>query len=402
MSTYEYTLIDLENSIYRGRMRGWSKRYVSKHLNAKGYSIVTLNRVRTKFDFWHKMFRHISRIDKIILLRNLMTMMKAGLNLPEALASSREQTTNPNMRRIINDAERAVLSGQPLSSVLAKYSKVFSPVTVAMIRIGEQGGRLVDTLEYLVKQQENDYSLLRKIRNALVYPTLIFVTMILMVILMMIVAIPKIAIIYEEASAPLPFFTGLLIGISNFIVSYGLVLALSLVALGILVRTIYNASPKMQEFFHKLLLKLPMVGLVIKKINLAMISRSLNMLTASGFSIDEGLVLSSHVANNLIYRKSIQSAVNFVKRGVKLSVIFKGDPNIYLPLFHKMVVTGEDTGCLDDMFSHISKYYDDDIQHWTTNISTLIEPLLLLITGVVVGGVAFAVIFPLWNFANII
>lgn len=401
MTTFEFTIIDVENAIQRGYVRGWTKKHASKQIKKDGISIVTLTKVRKQTSFLRSIFKHVSRIDRIVFLRNLMTMMRAGLNLTEALASSRDQSNNPTMKRIISETEKAVQSGQTLSFALSKYPKVFSEVTMAMIRIGERSGKLVETLEFLVKQQEGDYQLLRKIRNALVYPAMIVATMIAIVIVMMIAVIPKIALIYQEASASLPFFTAALISISTFIASKGIYVAAGIIAFILLFRYSLHSSPKFRRIIHRLLLRLPLFGLVIKKLNLTMISRSLSMLARAGFSIDEGILLASQVAGNMTYQEALKATIPFVKRGVRLTDVFKGKPDLFLSLFHKMVITGEETGCLDDMFDHVAKYYDDDIQHWTANLSTLIEPVLLLLTGVVVGGLAFAILYPLWNFANI-
>jgi type IV pilus assembly protein PilC len=402
MRNFEYTLIDLENTVQRGLTRGWTKKRIAKKLSEEGSSVVTLVRIKNGNAIWQSMFRYISRIDRIIFMRSLMTMMKAGLNLPDALASSREQNSNPNMKIVIADLEKAVISGQTLSSALTKHKKIFSPVSIAMIKIGEHGGKLIEVLEFLTNQHESDYKLIRKIRNALVYPTLIFVTMIAIVAVMMVVVIPKIAAIYDDVSAQLPVFTRVLIAISNFMVSYGIYLGIGLVLLFVSVRLTIKYSPKFKKSIHKMILGLPMIGVVIKKLNLAMISRSLHMLTKSGVSIDQSLLLASNAASNVVYRDAILAGEVFVRRGVTLSDIFKGRPEIFLPLFQKMVSTGEKSGYLDDMLRHSAKYYDDDIQNWSDNLSTLIEPILLLITGVLVGGLALAVMYPLWNFANIL
>ncbi|MFA6271735.1 MAG: type II secretion system F family protein [Patescibacteria group bacterium] len=402
MINFEYTLIDVENTIHRGLAKGWTKKKVAKQLSSEGNSVVTLTKIKNRNALWQSMFRYISRIDRIVFMRSLMTMMKAGLNLPDALASSREQNANPNMKIIIADLEKAVVSGRTLSSALEKHKNVFSPVSIAMIRIGEHGGKLIEVLEFLTNQQESDYKLIRKIRNALVYPTLIFVTMIVIVAVMMVVVIPRIAAIYDDVSAQLPVFTRVLIAISNFMVNYGLYLGIGIALIVLAFRLSIRYSEKFKKIIHRMILRLPMIGMVVKKLNLAMISRSLHMLTKSGVSIDQSLILASNAASNVVYRDAIRSGEVFVRRGVTLSDIFKGNPEIFLPLFQKMVSTGEKSGYLDDMLHHSAKYYDDDIQNWSDNLSTLIEPILLLITGVLVGGLALAVMYPLWNFANVL
>jgi type IV pilus assembly protein PilC len=306
------------------------------------------------------------------------------------------------MKKVIAEAEKSVTAGQTLSSVLAKYPRIFSPVIVAMIKIGEHGGRMVESLEYLVKQQEADYQLWRKIRNALVYPAFIMATMVGIIIIMMIFVIPKIAAIYSDAGAPLPLYTMALVVVSHFVAKYILVI-IGGIALGAFIGDYtLRTSPRVRLLLHRVNLKIPYIGLTLKKLNLASISRSLHMLAKSGFSIDDGLVLVSRVASNVTYRRALQDGVPYVKRGVALSDIFKGQPELWLPLFQKMVKTGEETGCLDEMFDHVARYYDEDINYWSSNLSTIIEPVLLILTAIVVGSVAFAIIFPLWNFANIL
>ncbi|MFA6099235.1 MAG: type II secretion system F family protein [Patescibacteria group bacterium] len=402
MANYEYSVIDSDNVIHRGNIRCWFKRQANKQLQREGISVVTLARVRVQYSRWRKIFRHISRIDKIIFYRNLMTMMRAGLNLNEALASSREQSANPYMKRVIAEAEKSVLAGQPLSDALNRYPKLFPQAAVAMIRLGEHSGKLIETLSFLVQQQEGDFRMLRKIRNALVYPTLIICTMVGIVIIMMIFVIPKISQIYVDAGAPLPIYTRILVNVSMFLASNGVYVAAALLLLVVCLRAWLSRSKKFRLFVHRLMLRLPIFGEIIKKVNLAMAARSLHMLTKSGVSVDESLVLTSGTVSNLVYQQVFREAVPFVRRGVTISQILKGKPTLFLPLFSKMVMTGEETGNLDDMFSHAAKYYDEDVQHWSTNVSTLIEPIMLLGTAVVVGGVALAIIYPLWNFANII
>lgn len=402
MFTFEYTLIDQTNALHKGIIRALTKRSATRKLQLPQYSLVTIRKTGS-ISFWKKAFvRRVSRMDKIVFSRNLMTMLRAGLPITEALASSREQTGNVYLKRIILDAEKCVAAGEPLSGVLQRYSSAFPESFVAMIRIGEKGGKLVNVLQYLTSSMESDLRLQRKIRNALMYPTLILCTMVVMVILMMLFVIPRVQMIYEESHVALPFYTQALVSVSQFISSYGAYVLAILLALFIVFKSEMRRSIKLRRYVHGLMLRLPIIGTISKKVNLTIISGSLSMLTHAGLSIDQGLELAGRAAPNVLYQEAIHRAIPFIKRGVQLSVIFRGSPELFLPVFERMVVTGEQTGNLDDMFAHVSSYYDEDISHWTANMSSLLEPVLLVVTGVVIGAVVFAIIFPLWNFANII
>ncbi len=402
MFTFEYTLIDASNALHKGVIRAISKKHAAHKLVAPDYSLVTLRKT-IRLPFWNRAFLHrVSPMDRIVFTRNLMTMLHAGLTITDALASSREQASNTYLKRIILDAEKCIAAGEPLSNVLGRYPRVFAQSYIAMIRIGERGGKLVQVLQYLTTEMENDLRLRRKIRGALVYPSMILVTMVVMIVLMMLFVIPRVEMIYEESNVSLPLFTAALVSISNFVAHYGAYLLAILVALYVVFKSEMRRSLALRRSVHRLLLRLPLIGPLTKKINLTIISGSLSMLTHAGLSIDEGLQLAGRAATNVLYQEAIQRAVPFIKRGVQLSVIFKGSPELFLPVFSRMVVTGEQTGNLDDMFAHVSAYYDEDISNWTSNMSSMLEPILLVITGVVIGAVVFAIIFPLWNFANII
>jgi len=402
MFTYEFTALDFSNAIQRGVVRAWSKDHAAEQLSRNRLAVVTIIRTRSQRSLFDWTKRGVSRMDKILFTRNLMTMMKAGLTFTDALASASEQTDRPFLRQVIRDAERSVAAGQPFSTVLDRYPKTFPSVYRAMVRIGERSGKLVDVLGFLTRQMESDYRLVRKIRNALAYPTLILVTMIAMVVLMMLLVIPKIASVYEESSVQMPVFTRGLIGVSHFFVNqWPFALgAIVIVTAGYL--TLMQTSIRFRSAVHRSWLRFPGFGLVIKKVNLAVVSRSLGMMMHSGLSIDEAIALAAPAASLVPYQQAVAGSAPFVRRGVQLSDVLKGNPELFLPVFRKMVATGEQTGNLDDMLQHAARYYDEDVEHWTSNVSSYIEPVLLLLTGLVVGSIAVAVLYPLWNFANVI
>ncbi len=402
MSTFEYTALDVSNTIQHGLIKGVNRSRAQHRLEHNNLTVVTISKIVGPSKVRQLLQRRVTSMDRALFTRNLMTMMRAGLSLTDALASCKDQTSNPALKRIIGEVERSVESGQPLSAAFDRYSSVFPSVYRAMVRVGERGGKLVDVLEFLARQQENDMRLMRRIRGALAYPVLIIVTMCVMVVLMMLFVIPKISTVYDEANVTLPLTTRILIATSHWITSYGAYALAALIAVIIGLRILVRKSPRFQMFMHRWTLSMPLIGPVAKKIDLVIISRSLGMLSHAGVSFDESLALTSSVAHNAVYRYALSAAQSFVRRGVKLRDVFRGNPELFLPVFYKMIVTGEQTGNLDEMFERVARYYDDDIQQWTANLSTYLEPILLLCTAAVVAGIVASVMLPLWNFANVI
>lgn len=401
MSTFEYTAINADNAIFRGQLSSWTKRQANKHLRQRQLTVVTLQKIRRGGN-WSGLWRHISTVDRIVFTRSLLTMIKAGMNISDALASSREQSGNVALQKIITAVEQRIQAGHTLASCLASYPAVFSNEYVAMINMGERSGKLIQVLAFLTAKMENDYRIIRKIRNAMVYPALILVFMVAMITLMMVFVIPRVAAVYADAHVPLPIYTRILVTISHFVAHDIAWLAGGVFLLVLLYDLVMQRSLRFRLTIHRFVLRLPLFGLMIKKVNLAIISRSLAMLLHSGLTIDEALRLTAKTSRNTVYRQAIDAAGPFVARGVRLTDVVSGSPHLFLPVFRRMVATGEQSGNLDTMFDNVAQYYSDDIDHWSTNFSAVIEPFLISAVGVVVAGLAVAILFPLWNFVNVI
>ena len=329
-------------------------------------------------------------------------MISASMSISEALTSSREQSGNPALKKAIAEIERRVQSGQTLAAGLASYPKFFPEEYVAMIKVGERSGKLIDVLQFLTAKLERDYQMIRKVRNAMVYPAIILVFMVAMVAVMMLFVIPRVASVYDEAKVPLPVYTRMLVATSDFVSMYIWYIAAGIAALAIGFDVAMHKWLGLRRFVHRLVLRLPMIGMVIKKVNLVVISRTLSMLLKSGLTIDVALLLTANTTRNTIYREMLQAAEPFVARGVRLTDVFNGSPELFPPVFLRMIATGEQTGNLDAMFGNIAQYYQDDIEHWSTNFSSVIEPFLISFVGIIVGAIAVAILFPLWNFVNVI
>lgn len=402
MALYEYTALNPANAILRGQVTGWSKTSAARQLVNQQLTVVTLRRASRAASWRRWLPRRVSAQERIVFTRGLMTMIKAGMNITAALQSTAEQTNNLLLKEIIHHTLQRIQAGQTLSASLSAYPLVFSTEYIAMVRIGEQSGKLVDVLDYVTKKLESEYRLLRKIRQALTYPTLIVIAMVVIIAIMMLFVIPRIASVYDSSGVALPIFTRIMIAVSHFFTHWWIQLFAGLFIAIVLFDTGLRRWPAMRYRVDGLILKLPIVGQVIKKVNLSIISRSLSMLLHAGLTIDQALKFSADAARNTVYRQSLLSAIPLVTRGVHISDVFRGQPQLYLPIFQRMIATGEQSGNLDAMLTNIANYYDDDIEYWSSNVSSVIEPTLIICIAVVVGSIAMAILYPLWNFVNVI
>lgn len=402
MAIFEYTAIDANNAIFRGELSSWTKRHAVRQLSDQRMTVITVKKIRRWGMQLTWLRRGVSSMDRIVFTRSLTTMINAGMNISEALTSTREQSANPVLKKAIAEIEQRIQSGQSLAACFASYPAIFPTELVAMIKVGERSGKLTEVLQYLTEKLERDYQLRRKIRNAMVYPVLILCFMIIMVAVMMLFVIPRVASVYAESNVVLPLYTRMLVATSTFVTKYIWAIAAGLIILVVAYNAIMKRSYRARRFMHRVFLRMPMVGVIVKKSNLVVISRTLSMVLKSGMTIDEALILTSQTTRNTIYQEKIQAAEPFVARGVRLSDIFIGSPEMFPPVFQRMVATGEQTGNLDAMFSNVAQYYHEDIEHWSTNFSAVIEPFLISFVGVVVGAIAVAILFPLWNFVNVI
>ncbi len=356
---------------------------------------------KKRFDFLFTQINKVSTVEKIFLTRHFVTMFEAGIPLNESISIAREETDNKYLKAALQDIYLHLENGQSFSSSLGAHPKIFNKLYIKMLEVGETSGRLSEVLNYLLHQQEDEYRLHTRIRNALIYPVTTVVVMIMIVIGVLLFIIPEIAKIYAEEGIILPLFTRALIGISNFVVHNGLYMLVGLI-FSILIFLQILKTTRGHKFFDGVVLKLPIFGKIVKYINISRFTRNLSDLIQSGISIDQALTAASGIMNNVLYQQSLAEAVTKVQQGKSLSDCLRSYPNLYPPLVNRMTVVGEKSGKIDSMFKRIAQHYEDLVFNTTNNLSSMIEPVLIILVGGLVGSIAVAVLFPIWNFAKVI
>jgi type IV pilus assembly protein PilC len=343
--------------------------------------------------------QRVSAKEKIFFVQNLKTMIKAGMSLTEGLGTLAKQTKNKKMEKILIELATNVEKGNPLSKAMAKYPKIFSNIFVNMIAAGETSGNLENILEQLYIQTKKDHDLISKIRGAMIYPAVVLFAMVIMGIGMMVFVFPTFIEIFEEANAELPVITEILINTSEFIISNGLLTSIIVIVLIIsFFRLIKTKSGK--KIFHLFLLKFMIIGPIVQKVNLARFARSLSSLLKTDIPLLRSFEITSSVVGNVHYKNALDEAKEEIKKGTTISNSLQKYPKLFPPMILQMIMVGEKSGTTDELLNEIAIFYEEEVDNITKNLSSIIEPLLILVIGAAVGLMAVAVMMPMYNLAQ--
>lgn len=336
--------------------------------------------------------------DLVIFSRQLSVMISATLPIVQALRILVKQTTNPFFKGIISELADEVEGGQKFSVALGKHRNIFSNFYVSMVKSGETSGKLDDVLEYLADQLEKDYDLRSKIKGAMIYPAFIISGLVVVGIVMMIFVIPKLTEMLTASGQELPIATRMLIATSTFMRDYWWLLII--LVLGIVFGLRYVIKTKKgKKAFDLLLIKLPVFGKLFQRIYLVRLTRSLSTLIVGGVPLTAGLKIVNEVVGNTAYQEIIEETIKVVEDGDSVASIMLNS-NIIPSLVSQMMSVGEKTGRLDEVLRRVSDFYSREIENIVSNLTSLIEPFIMVVIGVAVGGMVAAIILPMYNLAN--
>lgn len=342
------------------------------------------------------LFETITAVDRILLVRNLAATIRSGLNIIEALNILIGDTTKELMRTILADAKNNLKSGQPLSATFTTYQKYFPAIFVGMIKAGEASGRLEETLNDLGRHLSREYNLLRKVRSALSYPIILLVASIGVIFLMLVFVLPRLVKVFKQSNAPLPLPTQILMNISNA-VTYSITLDIAIVGGLIWFFVFFRKTLPGQRFFTWLFMRLPFVRELLHKVALVRFTRTLGSLIGSGTHIIEALGLAADSIGNVYYRSAILASIVQIKNGVPLSKALEQYPNLFPHFLIGLVSVGERTGTLQHVMETFAEFYDEEVDHTLKDLTTFIEPLLLLMMGLVIGTIALSILLPIYR-----
>lgn len=338
--------------------------------------------------------------DLVVFTRQLATMIDAGISIVQALQALADQTPNKVMRDVIRDVCSRVESGESFSEALQKHPKTFNRLYYSMISAGEKGGLLAEIMARLATYLENTERLRKKVKTALMYPTAVTVVAIVITTFLLVKVIPTFKDVYTGFGAKLPGPTQVLMDLSDLVKQYLIILIL--IAGAAVWGWLYFIKTKPgREFWDSRRIKLPIFGAIAHKICLARFTRTLASLVRSGVPILEVLQIVSQTVGNVVMEKAIKTAASDIERGEGISAALGKNP-IFPSMVIRMLSAGEQTGKIDEMLERVSNFLDEEIDTTLSGLMSLIEPLLIVFLGVVIGGMVICMFLPIFNLANIV
>jgi len=340
-------------------------------------------------------FSRVSFLEKLLFTKHLSIMIKSGLVISESIHTLIEQTKSVTFRNILTAIVTDIENGKPLASALSKHPKVFDQFYISLIEVGEESGTLEENLEFLAKQLAKDYSMRKKVKGAMLYPGLIFFSVSIMGGFISLFILPQLVDFFESFDIELPVATKILLLIANLMKTQGPAIFASLFIIFaffiFLIRTKF-----FKPIWHNILLKLPIFGSFLISANMARFTRNLGTMLQSGVTLIRSLEVTAHTLDNLTFKSALIFAQDEVRKGKQLAIGVEKFP-IIPPLVTKMIAIGEKTGKLEEVLLYLGDFYEEEIDEFSKSLSTILEPILLISIGLVVGFVAIAIISPIYQ-----
>jgi len=345
-----------------------------------------------------KYYDRVTEKELVVFFRQLSILIEARVPIVTSLTAIGEQTLNKYLSKVLSDMIVHIEDGVSFSSAMEKQKDVFSNLSINIIKAGEASGNLKKSIDYVAENIERNYTLYNRVKSALMYPMIVLAVFFVIGFVAVSFIVPKLTAIIKELNADIPWYTQVVIVIGDFMSTYWWAAAIIIVAI-VCIIFYYVKSKGGKKEWDQLKLRLPISGTIFQYIYIARFAQNLAVLLAGGIPIVRALTIVSSVINNVVYEGIFLKAAEEVKKGGSMSSVFKKSPLIP-PMVTHMIKIGEDSGQVDSVLGHISKFYDQETEMMTKNLSTLIEPILMVFIGVAVGFMAFAVLMPIYNIAG--
>jgi type II secretory pathway component PulF len=398
MITYSYKAKNSQGETYEKTVEANNRADLYMMIRDEHGRPISIKEVR-KFSFktfFQGLFGGISNREKITFAKNLGSMIKAGLPVTRALAVMEKQTKKRSLKNLYSGLALDVSHGEPFSGAMSKYPKIFSPLFISMVRAGEESGNMTGALEVVANQMEKSDQIIRKVRGALIYPAVVISIMIIIAILMLVYMVPTLTATFEGMGVKLPLSTRIIIALSDFLISYTVLVLGGFIALVVLSAT-FLKSKIGHRFLDSILIRLPVIGQLVREVESARTARTLSSLLSAGVNVIPAFAVTIDVMQNHKYKKALIEASAAIEKGELISSVFSKYPNLYPAFVGEMVSVGEETGKISDMLLGVASYYEEEVDQKTKNVSTIIEPILMVIIGAGVGIFAISMLGPTYS-----
>ncbi|MCB9817893.1 type II secretion system F family protein [Candidatus Nomurabacteria bacterium] len=406
MPTFTYTGEDSEGKPVKNTVTADDRFGVYAVARDQGHTVASIEE-SSKYDIKRllnveKINFFLSRVktDELVMVtRNLGSMLTAGLTVTRALSVIERQSTNPKMKGVTKRMVEKINQGDPFYESLKEFPDVFDDLYVAMIKAGEESGNLAEALQTLAIQMERSNNLIKKVKGAMIYPTIVITVMVVIAVLMMIYVMPQITGVFKGMDKELPITTRFLIGASDFMVAHTFLVIGGMIAS--ISGFIYALKTKWGRIASAwVIVRLPVIGTLAKETNSARTARTLSSLLNSGVDVIQSIEITEEVLQNTFYKEILREAAKRVEKGTALSEVFIERKDLYPVLVGEMILVGEETGQIAGMLGELAIFYETEVERKTKDLSTIIEPLLMVVIGGGVGFFALALIAPIYSISD--
>jgi type IV pilus assembly protein PilC len=398
MSTFAFKALDLSGVSTRGEMEGDDKQAIAARLREKGLIVIDLEEMAAPNagDILAR-FKRVGAEDLVIATRQLATMVTSGMSLLRALYVIEEQTENDKLRETLIAVRKDVEAGVALSDALARHPDVFNELYVAMVAAGETGGILDSTLQRVADQLEKDAALRRQIRAAMVYPTLIISFAIIVLLALVAFLVPVFEKVFKDFGGQLPAITKFTVWLSHMITGRAYVLVAVVAAVVFTFRK-WKGTKRGREQWDRLKLKFPMrIGSIVQKVALARFSRTFSGLIAAGVPMLESIEITGRTSGNRVIEKAMEEVKESVKKGGSLTAPMQKVPEAFPVMVTQMIGVGEETGALETMLTKVADFYEDQVAAAVKALTSILEPVMIVVVGSIVGFIVIAMYMPLFR-----
>ena len=396
MKKFTYEARDKASSqVVKSMVQADSESAAARVLIEQGLMPLGIKEIDEEGSFFAKLSGRITTKDKILFLRQLSTLIGAGLPLAQSIHTVLEQTQNKQMQRVIEEVIADIEGGRTLSDAFGKHPQVFDKIVLALVAAGEASGTLDEALRRVATQKEKDAAMMGKIKGAMVYPGIVLLVILGVMTFMLVAVVPQVAKLYDDMHKELPFLTAVMIAVADFIIHFWFI---AIAAIGVVVYFVmqYFKTDSGIHFKDTMKLNIPLFKGMFRKLYMARFTRTGQTLLATGVAMLDMLRISSESTNNVIISKSIDLAAEKVKGGKALSASLQTEDYI-LPMVPQMIRIGEQSGKIDEMMGKTAQVFEDELDEEIKAISTAIEPVLMVVLAVFAGGMVGAILFPIYS-----
>jgi type IV pilus assembly protein PilC len=385
------------NKIVKSTVQADSENGAAKLLVKQGFTPLSIKET-AEGGFLAKITGRITVKDRVVFMRQLSTLIAAGLPLSQSLHTVHDQTENKQFQTVLQEVIGSVEGGKSLSDSFKKHPDVFNPVIIALVSAGEASGTLDESLHRVADQQEKDAATMSKIKGALTYPVIVLVVIFGVMAFMLFTVVPQVEKLYHDLKKELPFITQIMVSVADFLANFWWIVLIA-AGVGIYFLTQYLKTENGIKALDTFKLNVPIFNKMFRKLYMARFARTGQTLLASGVSMLDMLGITAKAVNNVVLSKGILHAAEKVKGGKALSVAIQPEAYI-LPLVPQMISIGEQSGRIDEMMGKVAQVYEDELDEQIRTISTSIEPILMVVLAVVAGGMVGAILLPIYSLVN--